>query len=340
MRILVCALAGTLALGCLGSGTARADGIEDFYKGKTITIYSGFNGGEGAYNAYGRFLSRFMGAHIPGNPTIIMTNMPGAGSRTAGGYVSNVAAQDGLHIALVDQAVPFQQVVGEKMQFDTQKVFWIGNMTQSPNVLKSWTDSGFTTIESLKTKEAILGGSGSGSSQQAKLMNVVLGTKIKIINGYPSNEIDLALQRGEIQIRTASWAATKVTNQEWMRDKKITILVQFGTKGSPELPGVPLLMDLASNPDDHALLQLGSVVATLGKPLFVGPGVPADRVAALRAAFMKSLTAPDAVEEAKRINMELSPMTGEELQSIIAEMNKTPPALREKLAGLLGTVME
>lgn len=338
-KAMLCAAACWGVVASISPAAAQSE-IEKFYAGKTITIYSGFNAGEGAYNMYGRFLSRFLGSAIPGNPTVIMTNMPGAGSRTAGGYVANVAAQDGLQIALVDQALPFQQVLGEKLQFDTQKVNWIGNMTQSPNLLKSWTASGFTTFDSLKAREAILGGSGSGSSQQAKLMNAVLGTKIKIINGYPSNEIDLALQRGEIQVRTASWAATKATNQEWMRDKLITILVQFGTKGTPELPGIPLLMDLATNEDDRTLLKLGTVVATLGKPLFVGPGVSTERVKALRSAFMKSLTEASTIEEAKRINMELSPMPGEEVHAIIADMNAAPQALRNKLAEILGTVHE
>lgn len=334
--------AAAISLGFCGLDVACAQtgDIEKFYAGKTVTIYSGFQGGEGAYNIYGRFLSRFMGAHIPGNPTVIMTNMPGAGSRTAGGYVANVAAQDGLHIALVDQALPFQQVLGEKMQFDTQKVLWVGNMTQSPNLLMAWTASGFTSIQTLKQKEAILGGSGSGSSQQAKLMNVLLGTKIKIINGYPSNEIDLALQRGEIQVRTASWAATKATKQEWMRDKLISILVQFGTKGAPELAGIPLLMDLATSDDDRVLLKLGTVVATLGKPLFIGPGVAPERVKALRDAFMKALTDKGVLEEAKRIHLEISPMPGEEVHAIIADMQRTPQALRNKLSSLLGTVTE
>lgn len=330
----------SISLGNIGPAAAQSAEIEKFYAGKTITIYSGFQGGEGAYNIYGRFLSRFLGNFIPGNPTVIMTNMPGAGSRTAGGYVVNVAAQDGLHIALVDQALPFQQVLGEKMQFDNRKVHWIGNMTQSPNLLMSWTASGFTTMESLKTKEAILGGSGSGSSQQAKLMNVVLGTKIKIINGYPSNEIDLALQRGEIQVRTASWAATKATKQEWMRDKLISILVQFGTKGAPELAGIPLLMDLGTNDSDRTLLKLGTVVATLGKPLFVGPGVPPERLKALRDAFMKSLTDKAVLEEANRVHLEISPMTGQEVHAIIDDMFATPQQLRDKLSEMLGTVTE
>lgn len=335
-----CAAAVSCVAALSGQALAQGGEIEKFYAGKTVTIYSGFQGGEGAYNIYGRFLSRFMGNHIPGNPTVIMTNMPGAGSRTAGGYVANVAAQDGLHIALVDQALPFQQVLGEKMQFDTQKVHWVGNMTQSPNLLMGWTASGFTSFASLMQKEAILGGSGSGSSQQAKLMNVLLGTKIKIINGYPSNEIDLALQRGEIQVRTASWAATKATKQEWMRDKLISIIVQFGTKGAPELAGIPLLMDLGKTEDDRTLLKLGTVVATLGKPLFVGPGVSPQRVKALREAFMKSLTDPATKAEANRVHLEISPMTGEEVHAIIDDMQKTPQALRDKLSSLLGTVTE
>ena len=334
--------AALLSFGILAAGATCADAgpVDEFYRGKTVTLYVGFSAGEGAYNLYGRFLVRFLGQNIPGNPTVQISFMPGAGTRTAANYVANIAPQDGTAIALVDQALPLQQVLGEQMSFDTAKLNWIGNMVHSPNVLKTWTASGFTTIEAAKKADVPLGASGSGSSQQAKLMNTLLGTRFKIIQGYPSTEIDLALQRGEIAARTASWAATKATNQEWLRDKKITILVQFGVSGAAELAGVPLLMDLATSDDDRTLLKLGSVSATIGKPLFTGPGVPAERVAALRTAFDTTLRDPAVLEEARKINMDLDPMTGQDLSGIIADMNAAPKPLRDKLGSLLGSIWE
>ena len=329
--------AAWLGLQC---GALRAEPIEDFYRGKTVTLYIGFSAGEGAYNLYGRFLAKYLGQFIPGNPTIQISQMPGAGTRTAGNYVANIAPQDGTAIALVDQALPFQQVLGEQMPFDTLKVNWIGNMVNSPNVLKTWTSSGVTSIEAAKKIETPLGGSGSGSSQQAKLMNAMLGTKFKIIQGYPSTEIDLALQRGEIWARTASWAATKATNQEWMREKKITILVQFGVAPAPELKDVPLLMDLAANDDDRTIFKLGTVSASIGKPLFAGPNVPPERVNALRRAFDATLADKTVLAEGDRIHLDLNPMRGEELTSIVADMHATPKPLRDRLSGLLGSIWD
>jgi tripartite-type tricarboxylate transporter receptor subunit TctC len=328
------------ALTCATTVDAHADSIEDFYRGKTITLYIGFNAGEGAYDVYGRFLAKYLGQHIPGSPTVVVSNMPGAGTRTAANYVANVAPRDGTAIGIIDQALPLSQALGEHLPFDTGRLNWIGNMEQTPNVIETWTASGVTDVEQAKKTEGPHGASGTGSSQQAKLMNLVLGTKFKIIQGYPGNEIDLAMQRGEVWARTASWASTKVSRQDWLREKRITLLVQIGLKPSPDLPDVPLLMNLASNDDDRTLLMLESASASIGKPIIAGPGVPQERVAALRAAFDAALHDPAALEDAKKIHLELLPMPGQELAGIIADVNAAPKPLRDRLAALLGGIWD
>lgn len=329
------------ALTCFATTVGvRADAIADFYKGKTVTLYVGSSAG-GAYDIYGRFLAKYLGQFLPGNPAVVVADMPGAGSRTAAGFVANVAAQDGTALGIIDQALPLQQALGEKLQFDTTKLHWIGNMVEAPNVVLTWTASGVTSIDAAKKVEVPLGGAKSGSSQQAKLMNAVLGTKFKIIQGYPgAAQLDAAMQRGEIWARTSGWTSVKATRQAWLREKKITILVQIGLEPSPDLADVPLLMNLASNDDDRALLKLASVSASIGKPVVAGPGVPPDRIAVLRAAFDAAVHNPTATADAKNIHLELLPISGQKLSGIIADMNATPKPLRDRLASLLGGLFD
>ena len=333
------ALALSCAFAPAGSG-ARADAIADFYKGRTITLYVGSSAG-GAYDIYARFLAKYLPQFMPGNPTVVVADMPGAGSRTAAGFVANVAPHDGTALGVIDQALPLQQALGETLQFDTGKLNWIGNMVEAPNVVLTWTASGVTSVDDAKRAEVPLGGAESGSSQQAKLMNAVLGTKFKIIQGYPgARELDSAMERGEIWARTSGWTSVKATRQEWLREKKITILVQIGLEPSPDLPDVPLLMNLASNDGDRALLKLASTSASIGKPVVAGPGVPPDRVAALRAAFDAAVHDPTAVADAHRIHLELLPISGRKLNDIIADMNATPKPIRDKLGSVLGGLFD
>jgi tripartite-type tricarboxylate transporter receptor subunit TctC len=324
-----------------GMCIARAETIEDFYRGKTITFYVGFAAGNGTYDTYARFLAKFLGPHIPGKPNIVISNMPGAGTRTAANYVANVAPQDGTAIGIIDQALPLQQALGEKLPFDTTRLNWIGNVIEVPNIILTWAASGVTTIEQAKQVDVPLGAAGSGSSQQAKLLNMLAGTRFKIIQGYPgTSEIELAMQQGEIWARTADWAATKSAHGDWLREKKVSVLVQIGLEPSPDLPSVPLAMDLARDEEARGLLELASTSASVGKPIIAGPGVPADRVAALRAAFMATLTDPTVIAEAEKVKLEIRPMSGDRLSKIIADMNATPQPLRDKLASLLGGIWD
>jgi tripartite-type tricarboxylate transporter receptor subunit TctC len=329
-------MAGSAAV-AFGCFPAHAQSVEEFYKGKTISFVIGYSPG-GGYDTYARLVARFLGDHIPGKPTIVPRNMPGASSRVAAAYVYNVAPKDGTVLATGDQSLALAQAMGEKLQFDTTKFIYIGNPSAENNTTVTWFTSPVKTIEDAKKQDVPMGATGgSTSSQYPRVMNAVLGTKFKVILGYPGgNDINLAMERGEVAGRGSnSWASWKATRPEWLRDKKINILVQIGLSKAPDLPDVPLLMDLASNPDDRALLRLLSAPSGIGRPIFTTPGVPADRVKALRDAFDATIKDPAFVEEAKKVGLEIDPVSGEELQKIVAEIVATPEAIAKRLADLI-----
>lgn len=311
---------------------------EDFYKDKTINFYIGLESGTG-YDVLARLLTRHMPNHIPGKPLILPRNMVGAGSRTAAGYAYNVAAKDPTVLVMIDQSVPLEQVMGEKLQFDTSKFNWIGNPEAGLNVVVAWAGSGVRSINDARQREVILGSTGSGSSRQPALMNAFLGTKFKIVTGYKGGaELNLALERREIDARTNSWATLRSQSREWLNDKKINILAQIGLKSAQDITNVPLLIELASNEQDRAILRLVSAQGAIGRPIAAPPGVSTDQVALLRAAFDATMIDPDFVAEAAKLGYDLNPMSGIELQNLINEVVATPPQLVDQLVKVLQAI--
>jgi tripartite-type tricarboxylate transporter receptor subunit TctC len=326
------------ALG-FAAAPAQAQTVEEFYKGKTIDLVISFTAG-GGYDAYARLVARHMGDHIPGKPTIVPRNMPGGGGRVAANYLFNVARKDGTVLAVIDQSLPLEQARGDKtIQFDSTKFNWIGNPAAENNTTVTWHTSPVKTIEDAKKQEIPIGATGNNTSAQfPKAMNALVGTKFKVVFGYPGgNDINLAMERGEVAGRGSnSWGSWKGTRPDWIRDKKINILVQIGLKKTADLPDVPLLMDLAANPDDKAVLRLLSSPTAIGRPVLAPPGVPADRVKALRAAFDAMLKDPAFIEEAKKQNLDIEPVSGEELQQIVAEIAGVPKASIDRLNEIIG----
>jgi tripartite-type tricarboxylate transporter receptor subunit TctC len=315
----------------------QADPVEDFYRSKTINFYIGTTPG-GGYNLYARFVARFMGAHIPGNPQIVPRNMPGAGSRTAAGYVYAVAAKDGLSIGASEQALALEQALGDPtMQFDTSKLNWIGSPDSDNKVVTTWFTSGVKTIEDAKHRDVPMGASSdTTSSQYVNALNALVGTRFKIIHGYPGgNEINLAMEKGEVAGRgSASWATWKA-RPDVLRDRKINVLVQVGFSRAPELADVPLLLELAGNPDDSATLRLLSAPSAIGHPLFTSPGVPIERVKALRAAFDATMKDPAFLDEARRLRLEVAPTSGKKLEEIVGGILSAPQPIRDRLASII-----
>lgn len=320
---------------------AQAQAPADFYKGKQMDFVIGFSVG-GGYDIYARTVARYMGEHIPGKPRIVPKNMTGAGSRVAANYIYNIAPKDGSVLATADQSIPLEQAVGDAgIQFDSRKFTWIGNPIIENNTLVTWHTSPVKNVEDAKRIEVALGATGfNTSSQYPQVMNSLVGTKFKTIMGYPGgNEVNLAMENGEVAGRGSNnWASWKVSKPDWVANKKINIIVQIGLTKSPDLPDVPLLIDLARNDEDRLALRLVSSPPSVGRPIFSTPNVPADRVKALRDAFDATMKDPAFLEEAKRTGLDISPMTGAELEKVVNDIIDTPKPIRDRLASILALI--
>ncbi len=312
--------------------------VEEFYRGKKIDLIIGYSPG-GTYDLYARLVARHLGNHIPGKPLIVPRNMPGAGSRAAANWVYNIAPRDGTVLATADQSLSLQQAAGDKrISFDTTKFIYIGNPNIENNTTAAWHTSGVKTLDDAKRREVTVGATGgSTSSQYPKAMNALLGTKFKIVLGYPGgNDVNLALERGEVDVRGSnSWTSWKATRPDWIAEKKINILVQIGLAKTSDLPDVPLLMELGANDDDRRLLRVLSASTALGRPIFTTPDVPADRVAALRQAFEAMVRDPAFVEDAKRGKFDIDPSSGEAMQKVVTEMMAVPKEQSERLRQII-----
>ena len=327
-----------VALCAAGPGAACGQSIEDFYRGRKLDMVIGYSPG-GTYDLYARLVARYLGNYIPGKPLIVPRNLPGAGSRTVVNWITHIAPKDGTVLATADQSLSLQQAVGDKrINFDTTKLIYIGNPNVENNTTAAWHTSGIKTIDDAKKREVTVGATGgSTSSQYPKAMNALLGTKFKIILGYPGgNDVNLALERGEVEVRGSnSWTSWKATRPDWIAEKKINILVQIGLAKVPDLPDVPLLMDLAANEDDRRLLRVLSASTHIGRPIFTTPGVPPERVAALRQAFDAMVRDPAFLAAAKRERFDIDPTTGEAMQKLVAEIVAIPKAQSERLLKII-----
>ncbi len=304
-----------LAVGCslaFPAAAATQNSVADFYKGKDIKIIVS-SGAGGGYDAYARLVAKHLGKHIPGNPSIIVQNMPGAGGVVAANFIYNVAPKDGTVIGEVQRAVPFLQILGEKgPQFETDKFNWLGSLASEVTLCVSWHTSPVKTFEDLKKTELVVGGSGPNDTEQVPaLLNNLLGTKFKIVSGYPSSTaVTLAVERGEVQGICSSYSSLSTRNAHWFKDKQINLLVQAALHKDAHLQNVPLALDLATNPDDKAVLELNDARLGVGRPFLAPPGVPADRVKALREAFIATAKDADFLADAKKQKHEIDLVTG------------------------------
>jgi tripartite-type tricarboxylate transporter receptor subunit TctC len=324
----------------LAPAAARADNVADFYKGKTINIIVGFGPG-GGYDAYARLLARYYGKHIPGHPSIVVQNMTGGGSVRAANHVYAVAPKDGTVIAAVNQNMPMYQLLGgEGARFDSARIQWLGSMAHSNGTLYTWHDTNVRTLDEAKTRSLPLGGTGTTSDSHIfpNVINTLLGTKFDVVNGYPDgNAIDLALERGEVKGRGGnSWASVTTNKKQWVDEKKINILVQIGFKPEPDLPNVPLLVDIVKDPDEKQIVSVISLPTVIGFAHWVAPEVPKERVAALRAANTETQKDPDFLAEAKKMGQLIRPQSGEEVEALVQKAASTTKPVLERTAKLLG----
>jgi tripartite-type tricarboxylate transporter receptor subunit TctC len=327
--LLIAILAGLAAPAC-------ADPVADFYAGKQmkIIIRSGVGG---SYDSYSRLLARHIGRHIPGNPSILPVNMPGGGGIRAANYVAKIAPQDGTILTMLSQGTPVDQALGlnASLQADLRDFHWVGNVSAANQVLVTWHTSPTKTLADLMRRETVIGSSqaGSISVQMPAVLNNIVGTKIRIVFGYPDGrDINLAMERGEVEGRaTNPWASYVSTDPHYVENKLIIPVIQMGMQKGADLPNVPLMRDLGRNPADQAVLDFMSKAVSVGRPVATTPGVPAERVAALRKAFDDTFQDPAFIQEAKTQRADLQPMSGAQLAQIIREVIETPLALRERV---------
>jgi tripartite-type tricarboxylate transporter receptor subunit TctC len=323
----------------LASSTVAADPVADFYRGKSISMVIATAPG-GDYDLRARLLSRHLGRHIPGNPTIVPRNMPGGVGIQAMNFMANVAPKDGTALHAIMQNMSTHQALGGAgVEFDTRKFFWIGNTTDTPNVINSWHTTGIRTIQDVMTRELVVGapGQATNSVYYPKALNMLVGTKFKIVSGYPGgNQVNLAMERGEVGGRGSnSWASWKATKPAWLQEKKIFILVQVALKRNPELADIPTMIELAKNDDDKAVLTFLSADVPISRAYVTTPDVPAERVQALRRAFDATMKDPAFVAEAAKLNMDMSPSTGEDAQRYSDLIANTPAQVLKRARAII-----
>ncbi len=330
------------AIALVAASTAQAQTPAEFYKGKNVDMYIGYSVG-GGYDVYGRLVARFMGKHIPGNPTVVVKNMEGAGSMRLANWIYNVGPKDGTVMGTVARGIAFDTLFGMPgAQFDGNKYTWIGSANDEVSVCVAWHTSGVTKFEQLMEKEMIVGGTGGSADtdQFPKVINAVLGTKMKVVAGYPGgNDINLAMERGEVSGRCGwSWSSVKSTQAAWLKDKKINVLVQLSLAKHEDIPEIPLIMDLAKTEEQKQIFKLIFARQVLGRPFLAPPGVPVDRVAALRQAFMDTMKDPEFLAEADKMKLEITAVSGQELQKIVQEAYETPKDVVKKTGDILGAM--
>lgn len=318
---------------------AQADAVSEFFKGKNVSIVVSTSTG-GGYDTMARAIGRHIGKHIPGSPSVLVRNMPGAGGITAMNYLYNSAEKDGTVLGLVQNGTPLEPLFGTKeARYDAPKFNWLGTPSVEISMVLLWHTVPVNTVEDLKTKETNMGASGANSTPAfyTRLLNATLGTKMKLINGYPGqNDAFLAMERGELDgYPSVFYSALTSTRPNWLRDKVAKPIVQYGPERLKELPDVPFAPDLLTNADDKLLMQAAFAPQALGRPLVLPPGVPVERVAALRKALADTFADPEFRADAEKIGLIVNaPRTGEQLQDVIARAYQAPSRVIERLQKL------
>lgn len=313
-----------------------------FYEGKTIRFVIGTSPG-GGHDIHVRVLAKHFGRFVPGRPRVIVQNMAGGGGVVAGNYVYKVAKPDGLTIGFFPGGNILLDLIGQEgVEFDSRKFQWIGTASTAVATCFARQGSGVKTISDAigSPKPFVLGSSGRGTTMSIhpRALNAVLGTKFEVVEGYRgAAEVYAALERGEVSgVCGLFWSSIQTARPDWVPKGYITVFLQLGLDKHPELGQVPWVMDLVKKPDDRVFLEALFAPLRMARPFFVRPGVPEERVKTLREAFMGVLTDAGFVKQAERMRLEISPSSGEEVQSLVGKVFASPPAVLKKIAGLLG----
>jgi tripartite-type tricarboxylate transporter receptor subunit TctC len=331
------ALAAAAIAGLALCGPARAEPVADFYAGKTVRIIVGYGPGSG-YDVYARLLERHLGKYIPGHPEVITQNMDGAGSLRAANFLYNAAPKDGTAIGMVSRSIASIPIIGgagsEGAKFDSAKFLWLGSLNNEVSVAAAWHTTGIKTIDDVKQRELVVGATAFGvddSTVFPAVTNALFGTKFKWVLGYRGGtEMNLAMERGETYGRVGwSWSSIKSINAEWLRDKKINVLLQLSLAKHPDLPEVPLIVDMARNEKERQALELIFSRQAMGRPFLAPPDLPQERAKALQAAFWAAVNDPALRAEADRMKLEVNPVSGPDVAAMVERMYKAPPDVIE-----------
>jgi tripartite-type tricarboxylate transporter receptor subunit TctC len=317
----------------LMSAPIPAQAQEPFFARKTITISIGYTAG-GSYDLYGRLVARHIGKQIPGQPIVVAQNMPGTGSLKAAAYLYEVAPKDGTALGVVVESAALEQALGNPAaQYDAAKFTYVGRVATSNNIFMQWHSSKVQSIADSKIRESSLAGTGPGSIAETvpRLINALAGTKFRLVSGYPaSNEAMLAMERGEVEGASSSWAAVSVGKKEWLRDKKIRIILQTAPERTRDLPDAPALPEIGTSAEDKQVYQLYASGSAIGRTVIAPPDMPPERVRILRGAFNAMVKDPDFIADIQKLNVELEPLSGERVQELIVQTLNVPPAVRQR----------
>jgi len=317
---------------------ASAEDVGAFYAGKTIRLVVGVDVGSG-YDVNARLLARHLGAHIPGHPAFVVQNQPGAGSVTMTSQLYASGPFDGTVIGAAFAGMPTIPLLAPGgSRFDPVKLIWLGNTNRETHVTYVWHTAPVQSLEEARSRELIMGAQAPGSSQVdfPLVANALLGFKFKVVPGYQStSKINLALESGEVQGTIAAWTTLKTLSSAWLRDGQIKIIAQWALRPNPELPDVPNVLDAATTAQQRDALRLVLARLDVGRPFFLPPNVPADRVAALRQAFDATMADAAYRAEAEKLNIDIDPLTGAELAALVAQISQTPPETAARVRAAL-----
>lgn len=338
----VAALTAFIALGV--PQDARPDADAQYFAGKQISLFIGTTAG-GGYDLYARALARHIGHHIPGHPSIIPKNLPGAGGLALANYLYNRAPSDGSEFATVQNGLPFEKLFqtlsaeGKNALFDATKFGWIGSIMQTVFVTVTWHASDVKTLQDATMNEVVLGASATSSDSYvlAMLSNNLLGTKFKVVHGYAgAAEVDLAVENGEVQGEAGKdWTTLTSTRPQWISGKKINILIQMGVKAHPDLKGVPMAIELARTPEDRRIMEVVFAKFGMSRPFLAPPGIPPKRLELLRRAFDATMNDPAFRAEAEKLRMDVDPVSGENVQMLVSRIMATPADLARRAREVL-----
>ncbi len=324
------AIAGLIVT--FGAEKARADAA-DFYRGRTVQFYIGSAPG-GGYDFFGRMIARHLGRFIPGKPNVVPVNMPGAGGLKMAGYLYTIAPRDGSALGILAQTAPLEQAFGVPgVQFDAARFTYIGRVAPAVEVTYTWNTSATRTLEDARQRETVMGGASPDTNTVIYLnvLNALAGTKFKIISGYPGTaELNVALERGEIEGTTKTWEAFRAENGAWLDQGQVRIMLQYALKRAHDLPDTPLMIELGRTPEEREALRFFATGNELGRGAMTTPDVPTERTAALRQAFDAMVGDPEFLAEAAQRKIDVDPMGGEDVAALVRAILSAPPAIVER----------